>query len=74
MNYCGNPLSNCSPDFRFLETFETCDNKPTVLPGVNITKEYDPNTDVDVMLGIRPKPAEPTATKSQSRLFRLFSW
>lgn len=72
MNYCGNPLSNCAADFRFLETFETCDTKHTVQPGTNIYKEYDPNTDVDVMLGIRPKPIE--APKAQSRLFRLFSW
>lgn len=72
MNYCGNPLSSSAPDFRFLETFETCDTKPAVQPDIRITKEYDPNTDVDVMLGIRPRPIE--TPKAQSRLFRLFSW
>lgn len=72
MNYCGNPLYSSALDFRFLETFETCDSNPTVQPGVNITKEYDPNTDVDVMLGIRPRPVE--TTKNRSGLFYFFSW
>lgn len=52
MNYCGNPISNFKPDFRFLETFETLElNKTSTLLESSI--KYDPNTDVDVSLGIR---------------------
>ena len=52
MKYCGNPISNFKLDFRFLETFETLElNKTSILLESSI--KYDPNTDVDVSLGIR---------------------
>ena len=52
MKYCGNPISDFKPDFRFLETFETLElNKTSTLLESSI--KYDPNTDVDVSLCIR---------------------
>ena len=67
MNYVGNPISDYNPDFRFLDTYDVPQNS---ISRSNDYIEYDPDTDVDVSLGIRQRPTTIDLTQS----YWLFFW